>query len=295
MEVAEQALLEREIHLTEKVRQVFIDVLVQQEIATVRSEQVQLAREFTKVAKRRFKAGSNSELDVVQAELAHAETLLLQTCCFGDLAASREALAALLGMAATELPELTGPFYQLEKMEDLAVPADYPGLRRLEAKVDRVLAAAQLAKAMDTPDVALGAGYRYEARNNINSFVFSISMPLNLVKKGKAEHAARILQADAIQADYAELRRQLEQELASRLALYNGAKMKVDLSRDSLIPKAKQVYEVSLKGYQKGLFSWLELIAAQQNLAQIRVNYIEFLHDAHLTRNQLDKFVKEGK
>jgi DNA-dependent RNA polymerase auxiliary subunit epsilon len=38
----------------------------------------------------------------------------------------------------------------------------------------------------------------------------------------------------------------------------------------------------------------LELIAAQQNLADIRIRYIESLRDAHLAYAQLSKFIKEG-
>ena len=60
------------------------------------------------------------------------------------------------------------------------------------------------------------------------------------------------------------------------------------------MPKAEQAYELSRDGYAAGRFSWLELIAAQQNLADIRIRYIESLRAAHLAHAQISKFMKEG-
>ncbi len=294
VEVADQALLESEIQLKMKVHRAFFDLMVQQEIQIVRAEQIGLAREFTEVAQHRFEAGNNSELDVVQAELALEKATLLQTCCFGDMRAAQEKLASLVGVAVQKLPELVGSFYELETLGTPAVSNDYPGLQRLAAIVDEIRAAALLARASDTANVSLGAGYRRKAAENLNTFVFSVSLPLSLNKQGRAEQAAGVLRANAVEAELDEFRRKLEQELASLLALYEGATIKVEQSRDKLIPKAKRAFEVSREGYEKGRFSWLELIAAQQNLADIRVSHIEYLHDAHVLHTRLTRFVKEG-
>ena len=51
---------------------------------------------------------------------------------------------------------------------------------------------------------------------------------------------------------------------------------------------------MSLQGYETGRFSWVELIAAQQNLAEIKIEYIEYLREAHLISARLSKFLNEG-
>ena len=66
------------------------------------------------------------------------------------------------------------------------------------------------------------------------------------------------------------------------------------MTRDQLIPKVEKAYELSRAGYDIGRYSWLELIAAQQNLAEIRVRQIETLKDAHLARADIENFMKEG-
>jgi len=293
-DAASQAAQEKELELDAKVRVAFIELMVQQETGKVRAEQEQLGRAFVEVAKQRHKAGGGSELDVVQAELALEEIILSQTCCFGDLEAAKEKMASLIGIPGQELVELTAPYYELETLEGLDIGNDYPSLQRLGAEADTARAEAQRARAQDTSNVSLGAGYRYEAAGDINTFVFSASMPLGFNKRGRAEHAAGMLRADALLAERDELRRQLQQELAISMARYNGAKAEVELTKNKLMPKAEQAYDLSRKGYNAGRFSWLELIAAQQNLAGIRIRYIESLRDAHLEYAQISKFIKEG-
>ena len=70
--------------------------------------------------------------------------------------------------------------------------------------------------------------------------------------------------------------------------------MQVAISKEQLIPGAEEAYKISLKGYEAGRFSWIELIAAQQNLADIKIEYIEYLREAHLITAKLSKFLNEG-
>jgi len=294
IEASGQAVLEIELQLNVDVHQAFVEVMVQQESSIVRAEQLQLAQAFVDVAKRRYEAGGNSELDVVQAEVALGEALLLQTCCLGDLQAAQEVLASQMGLSVKDLSVLEMSYYTLPDLDGLVLADSYPGLQRLEAEAEQTRNAAMLAKAQDTPNVSLGAGYRYEAAEDINTLVFSASMPLSFNKRGHAEYAAGMLKADAVLASRDEFRRQLEQELASLLALYAGVKAQVEISEKNLIPAAQKAFEVSRAGYERGRFSWLELISTQQNLAEIREGYIGDLREAHLIHAQLSKFTKEG-
>ena len=70
--------------------------------------------------------------------------------------------------------------------------------------------------------------------------------------------------------------------------------MEAELTRDKLIPKAEQAYQLIKAGYDAGRYSWLELIAAQQHLADIHIRQIEALRDAHFARAQIYRFLKEG-
>lgn len=294
VDVAGYALAEKAVGLADAVREAFIEVVYLQENGKVQAEQEELGRAFVEVANRRYAAGGGSELEVVQAELELEKILFSQTCCLGELLAAQEKLASLLGLPAEALPELTAPYYELAAVDSLVLDESHPTLQRLNAEAEQARARAQQAQAQDVSDLSLGAGYKYEAAGDVNTFVFGASMPLSFSKRGRAEHAAGLLRADAMLADRDEARRQLQAELAEASALYMGAKAQAEMGRLKLIPKAVQAYDLSRDGYEAGRFSWLELIAAQQHLAEIRIGYIDALKDAHLAHIEILKLQAKG-
>ena len=292
--IAFQAEAEKELALLADVRLAFIEVMAQQETGKVREEQEELGRAFVKVAKKRHQAGGASEMELVQAELQLEEIILSQTWCFGDLEAARTRLAFLIGVPEKEMGELTSDYYALESVEVSAIAESHPLLKQMDARISTTRALAQRAKSKDATDITLGAGYKYEAAEDINTFVLGARIPLNFVRPGRAEEAATLLRVDALGAKREEVRQRLQQELSVIAALYKGAKMEAELTRTKLIPKAEQAYELSKIGYEAGRYSWLELIASQQHLAEIRVREIDALKDAHLARAELYRYMKEG-
>lgn len=293
VEVAEQSGALSELELFSEVRYAFIDVLSQQEIGTVRSEQEQLGRALIEVAKSRHEKGGGSELEVVQAELALEEILLAQTCCFGDLEAARIRLASLIGVPEPELQELAGVYYELEDLSMWQLAESHPVLKRLDAQTELLRANAARERAMDSADITLGAGVKHESAEGVDTFVFGASIPLNFVRGGRAAEAAALMQADALTAQREEVRREQQQQLSRLVAFYRGAKMEAEMTSGRLEPKAREAYELSKRGYEAGRFSWYELINAQHHLAEIRVRSIEALRDAHFARAEISEFMEE--
>jgi cobalt-zinc-cadmium efflux system outer membrane protein len=292
--IVRQAAAEKELELLTEVRLAFIEVMAQQEIGRVRDEQLELGQAFVKVARTRHETGGASELEVVQAELQLEEIVLSQTCCFGDLEAARIHLASLIGIPEKQMGELADDYYHLPTVEPSTMAATHPLLQQMDARIATTFARAQQAGAKDVADITLGAGFKYEAAEEVNTFVFGASVPLNFVRAGRAEKAAILMLADALRAEREEIRRRLEQQVAVIAAVYRGAKMEADLTREKLIPKAEEAYQLCRTGYETGRYSWVELIRSQQHLAEIRVREIEALKAAHLTRAKLYRYMKEG-
>ncbi len=280
VDIASQELFEIERELDYVVRKAFLELVVLQETSKVQAEIEELGRAFVLVAKRRLKMGAGSELEFVQAELDLEKILFSQACCLGELVASQKNLASLIGISY--LPQVVASYYELNPLADFILDDSHPTLRRLNAEAEKSRAEAVLAKAEDVSNISLGAGYKYAAADDVNTFAISLSMPLGLNKRGHAEHAVGVLRAEAIQAGRDAENRRLQAELAAAMELYTGSKTQVEMVRDNLIPKAEKAYELSRIGYESGRFSWLELIAAQQRLADIRITYIETLNEAHL-------------
>ena len=295
LSVEKQTFFKKRLRLHEQISRSFFEVIAENKMVAIRTEQVKLASRFVEVAKQRYKSGGNSELDLIQAELALAETVILKTTEESTLKAKQELLASFIGISVTNLPALNETFEQLGSVKDFTLSDSHPSLQYLTAEVAKMQSMARRARAEDSANISAGAGYRYDADSERNTFLVSLSMPLSFSKRGRTEEAAGLLKANAIRAEYDETYRQLQQELTLLRIQYNAKKMQAKRVKTTLIPKAERAYEVSQKGYKLGRFSWVELIAAQQALVRVRINYINYLRDAHLLRAQLLKFKPEGK
>ena len=292
--VASQSQSEALLALLAEVRVAFIEVVSQQEVGTVRSEQEQLGRAFVQVTQTRHQSGGGSELDVVQAELALSEILLLQTCCFGDLEAARIRLASLIGLSEKEMTVEADSYYELTTLTPQSVVDLHPAVQKIDALILMAQARASRARAQDAGDITLGAGVKYRAEDEVNTFVLSASMPLNFARGGRADQAVELVKVDALLAERVELLRRFRQQVSILIAQYNGSKIEAEMIRSHLMPKAQRAYELSQSGYKTGRFSWMELITAQHQLVAIRVREIEALRDAHVLRAEITKYIEEG-
>ncbi len=288
--VTSHVLSETEIELTVQLRTVFADVLAQQEIAKVHNEQEKLSREFVAVVKKRNKAGVASELEVIQANLALEEVLMEQKCCLGDLDVAKKRLASLMGVSLKEIGVPDGNFYELEKLVPPTVDKAHPALLRLQAQETMVRAEAALAKSQNAGDLSLGAGVKHEATDEAQSFMVSISIPLSIRKTGRVERAAALLRADAVNAQREQIRRDLQQQLDKMMLAYQKAKMEANQYKNHILPMAEQAYVLSRRGYDAGRYTWMELLTTQQNLADIRIRYVETLLNAQKALAELSKF-----
>jgi cobalt-zinc-cadmium efflux system outer membrane protein len=275
------------------VRLAFFDVQAQQEAATVQVDQQELGRAFIEVAKRRHSAGAGSRLEVVQAELALQEIILSQACCLGELLAAKEKLAALIGVPGDAVQEVSGPFYEPTSIEGLVLDEAHPRLLHVDAQIEEALARAEEARTQDAADWKLRGGLKHDSGADANSVIVAISAPLTVSRKGRIEGVAILVEVDALRARRDQVLRQLQAELASETALYGGVLKEVEVISENLLPKAKEAYELSLAGYEAGRFSWYELIAAQQHLADIRLRYLDALKEAHFVRSRISDLAGE--
>jgi len=290
LQMTSQMITEAEFVLEAEVRSAFAEALAQQEISKVRAEQEKLGRGFVAAAKQRNDAGAASLLAVVQANLALEDILMEQKCCFGDLDGAKKILASLLGVRLEEVGAPVGDLYQLEKTVPLTVDEAHPVLQRLRAEEAMTRAEAELAKSRSAGNLSLGAGVKYEAADDAQSFVVSASIPLSIRKRGRVERAAALLRAEAVNAHREKARRDLQQQLDQLALEYQRAGAEANQYKTRMLPLAEQAYALSRKGYDAGRYSWMELLEAQQNLAEIRIRTIEALLTAQKASAELTQF-----
>ncbi|MDF7806172.1 TolC family protein [Pontiellaceae bacterium B12219] len=290
---------EQTIQLTERefdamVRSEFTRVLALQEISKVRKAQEVLARGFSETATKRYEAGGASELDTLQADSRYEEAQLATIAIEKQLEGALKSLASLLGVPFSDLGHPTGDFYhQLDDAQTVSIGTSYPALQRFQSLEEQARAEAKLARTQSIPDLTLGAGVRYQAEGDVQSFVVGASIPLPFVKRGKYESASSMLRADALSAERERLQRDLQQDLTRVMVMYESASIQASRYRDKLLPQAAKGYELSRDGYAAGRYSALEVIIAQQHLTETNIRYIESLLEARLALAEMTKYISE--
>ncbi|MGB5789951.1 MAG: TolC family protein, partial [Pseudoalteromonas nigrifaciens] len=112
----------------------------------------------------------------------------------------------------------------------------------------------------------IGGGVRYNQQSDSSSLVFSFSMPLQLSNSNSGNIEAANSQLMLLNEQQGQLRIQLRQQVRTLYAYYQGRANQAKLLSDQIIPQAQTLIEQSLKSYQRGQISVLQLLDAQQAL-----------------------------
>jgi cobalt-zinc-cadmium efflux system outer membrane protein len=273
------------------VRLAFIDAQAAQEICTVRERQQTLAEDFLNASQKRHEVGAASELDVLRAEMMLATGQGDRQTAEKNLNAALQKLARLTGVPMIGTVE--GRFFHsLEISGGLTLNQMHPALQRFQTLENQADAAVLLERSAGIPDVTLGAGARYEENGNVQSYLFSASIPLPLFNRGRAGALAAGLRAEAVRFEHERVSRELEEALAQTRAEFEIASAEVSRFQTVLLPKAQRAVELVQEGYAAGRYGWLEQVEVQQMLAEIRMGAIEAQRAALRAQAQLLKFTE---
>jgi outer membrane protein, heavy metal efflux system len=279
------------------VRLAFIDAQAAQEILTVREQQLALAEKFSGAAGKRHQAGAASELEVLRAGM------MLETVRGEKLAAEKtvetahQKLARLTGFplrsdsGQATFGKVEGDFFQpLEIKNTGRLQENHPTLQRFQTLEKKAHAEVALAKRSAIPDVTFGAGARYEENGNVQSYLFSASIPLPLWNRGRADVLAAGFRVERAVAERDRAARDLQGELAEIQMEFELAVDGVTRYRTVLLSKAERAVQLVQDGYAAGRYGWLEQIEVQQTLADTRMGAIEAQRAALRVQAQLLKF-----
>jgi len=289
-QAAELAAIEMELELETAVRKAFIETLARREIIIARAEQERLAGDFADSARRRHKSGGASELELLEADVTLEEIAMEKVRSEKDFVSAVKNLALLIGLP--DPGEIQGNLFEnIEKPVSAPTVDSHPTLQRFQVLEKQAKAEVVLEKAGRIPDLTLVGGVRYIREEDIHTYVAGVSIPLPLLNTNRACCDAALLRARAAEAATAEAKRQLTREIAEIITEFEIADAEVKRFRDRLLPKTRRSYEICREGYAAGRYSWMELILAQQTLAETRIRYIEVQRDAQLALAELNKFI----
>ena len=236
----------------------------------ITQDRIRLIEDLEKVARTHYKAGAPmASVLQAQLELGRLEERLQ---ALNDLRKPKTAkLNALLGRApetplriATSLPIPSNPSASLQSN---------PELRELEERVKQGAHQLQLAHRERRPNIILGMKM-IDTEGGDDPIIGTIGLSLPLwpdKNRARIQSAANLKTAAELTLENRQ--RTLDADHQQAQFDLRDAERKINLYKESLIPKARQSLEVTRQSYEAGNLEFINLIDAERTLLEFELAY----------------------
>lgn len=287
----------RQLDVLAEVTRRFIDVVAAQERLRFAEQSSQLAGRTLGAISTRVDAARSPEGERSRARIALTRAQLEQAQARTQLQSVRYALVALWGDAEPMFSAAQAnlfAFPALDSFESLLARLERnPDFVRFASEARLRDAEVRLAQAQARPNLTFSLGVRQFHDGNDTALVggFSIALPVSDRNRGAIREAqVRRAQFNA-ERDAAFVRAR-----AGLFGLYqqvNAARVRSDTLRSEAIPQAQTALEQSQYGYDRGRFSFLELITSQQELLGLQEAAIDAAADHHRLLAEIERLTNE--
>jgi outer membrane protein, heavy metal efflux system len=287
----------RQLDLLAEVTRKYIDVVAAQERARFADENATLARNTLDAIAGRVKAARSPIAEESRAKIALTRAVIEMRQAALALETARSALSLTWGRVDPKFTAATADlfaFEPLESFETLAAQIERnPDITRFATNARLRDAELQLAQAQLRPNVAFSIGVRNFRDSGDNALVAGFSMPLAVHDRnqgGIREARARRAQSDA------ELAASKTRIMGTLFALYRetiAARERANALRSEALPLARDALAQTQNGYDRGRFSFLELLTAQQDLLALSEAGIDAAADYHRLLAELERLTSE--
>ena len=287
----------RQLDVLAEVTRRFIDVVAAQERTRFAAENSKLAQQTLDAVNARVQAARAPVAEGSRARIAVTRTSIEERQAAAALRSARYALVSLWGDVEPTFRAASADLFAFAPVE--AFPAlvarieRNPDITRFASQARLRESELRLAQAQARPNVALSFGVRQLQESNDAALVAGFSMPLPVFDRNQG--AIREARVRRVQSD-AELQAALVRIRGTLYAAYQemtAARESADSLRNEAVPQAQTALEQTQNGYERGRFSFLELLTAQQELLDLRAAAIDAAADYHRLLAELERVTSE--
>jgi cobalt-zinc-cadmium efflux system outer membrane protein len=276
-----EAEIERlKLDIRSRVRRAYFALVAANRRAEIAGDLRGIAARARDAAQARFESGDIPRLEVLQTELALAESENEMSAASGDMRAATSELNALL---AEPLDRVYAPTETLSgaSVPSLAQAQEKAAAANTElAVLDRQLAEQtarrDLARALKTPDLTAAASLTYDAEPEFTygyRATFGLTVPLLTTHKAAvivedAELARLKAERDATLAD-------LNGQVAAALARATAAQEQIMRSERDSLPRAEEIERMAQDSYNAGQTGLVALLQALQFTRDVRRRHLD--------------------
>lgn len=293
----DEAARDRALQTVLAVRELYVDVVKQRELARINREAVAAFAEVADITHDYYATGRVQQQDVLQAavELARAEDRASRIAQEEEQARSR--LSAWIGDAAFTgfqdgWPELA-PVAGADSLE--AGLTEHPRAEALQKNVAAAEAGVELARQRYKPEFGVDLTYGGRSGNNLDgspradllSLMVVMDVPLFTRNRQDRVVAAQVAESSAARYTRDDVLRQMRSEIESNAAAQLRLEERLDLFEQTLLPQAEFSSEASMNAYRSSLADLTTLLRARITEFELQSEYARLQAELLKTRARL--------
>ncbi|MFC3155543.1 TolC family protein [Gilvimarinus japonicus] len=283
--------------LRQEVRRRFNQVLLAQERLRLTETQQEIATNNTQTVARLHEAGAATSDDLARARVQlQSIELALTRARQQQLSASQQLAAQWGDMFNAEVIVAAGPLLFMREeltVDQVLAPLDIGIDQKIaEQKIRAQQAEVNLEKANATVDVTLAAGVRRFSATDEYAFTVGASVPLQIFNNNQADIDSAYAQMRAAQSDADYLKRKISAEVLAAFRRWQQANQALSTLEVEILPAAKNVLSATRKAYERGSYSYLQVLDAQNSLLQAERQRLELRADAADAMTILERFIE---
>jgi cobalt-zinc-cadmium efflux system outer membrane protein len=267
----------------------FVRILVAQDRMALLARSRQSADELLAATERRYEAGEAAALEMNRTRIAVASARADQRAAEADGDAALAELKALLGLPPGESVEIRGKLdsYQPRELEPLLAGLDRrPDLRALAAELREAEAEVLLGQALARPGWGVRGGVAREEGADVVSAGVVVSLPVH--NRGRETIAIGQARVAALRQAFETARRAADAEVRGRYSALSRQLAAVRELEHTAVPALEDNESLALKSFEAGEIDLGELLLIRREILETRLDYLERLLEASLTRFELE-------
>ena len=283
----------RQLDLLAEVTRRYIDVVAAQERARFADEGIALAQKTLDAIASRVKAARSPIAEESRARIALTRSQIEQRQAKFALETARSSLSMTWGRVDPQFTIASADlfaFEPLESYEALAARIERnPEIARFATSARLRDAELQLARAQVRPNIAFSLGIRNLTESGDNALVAGFSLPLAVYDRNQGairEALARRAQNDA---ELVASKTRLQGTLFALHSEMVATRERATSLRSEAIPQARDALAQTQGGYERGRFSFLELLTSQLELLELQGAAIDAAADYHSLLAELER------
>lgn len=274
----------------------YMRVAIAQERLKLAEKRVELANNTHETVKKRISSAKAADIQHTKADIEISSAKVEKRKAEKELTIAQTTLANLMSVAVMDqgivtdlgsLPELPTRESIMDAIERM--PMSVIG----QLSVMREKSALDLARANGVADPTLGVGVRRFAEDDGTAFVASISIPISIFDRNQGRVAQAQAHLKEARANKELQRLNVTQKVSKMWQVLVSSREEVLDYQEGLLPSAQQAYLQADKGFNRGAFSFLDLLDAQRTLFDVQESHLEALATFYETKVQIDMVAGE--